>query len=198
MTLNGMNVETVKKNGSDGQKLMAPLFDRNQDGVYDKNEAELFNKYRFKTEDGKITLFRYYNDGSRQITEIKYDNFEEDVLSMYNGEPLNQLHRFNFKNDKGEDCFFSSLAKYTKAVIDMVKGTVHVENADGGSIRGNNVELTLKDSDLEEVSIRNGSLNLGNMKNATLLWDSATRVSADGNSIINADENSNIEVIPKN
>lgn len=190
----GMTVEAVKKNGSEGQKLMAPLFDLNQDGRYDANEAEQFNSYNFTTEKGKITLYENNNDGSRQITEIKYDNFEEDVLCMYEGEPLNALDRFLFKNDKGEDCYFAKFAKYTKAVIDMIKGTAQVENAKGSYILGNGIELTIKDSDLEKIRLYNGKLNLQNVKDKGLIWDSATQIDADGKTIVEADAESKVEV----
>lgn len=35
---------------------MVSLFDKNQDGKLDKQEAEHFNNYRFKTEEGKIRM----------------------------------------------------------------------------------------------------------------------------------------------
>ena len=84
----GMSVETVKAQGSEGQKLMVSLFDKNQDGKLDKQEAEHFNNYRFKTEEGRIKMTDI-NDGSE--LELIYDNFEEDVLHTYNGKPLNRL-----------------------------------------------------------------------------------------------------------
>lgn len=95
----GMSVETVKAQGSEGQKLMVSLFDKNQDGKLDKQEAEHFNNYRFKTEEGKIRMTNI-NNGTE--LELIYDNFEEDVLHLYKGKPLNRLNSYLFKNEAGE------------------------------------------------------------------------------------------------
>ena len=65
----GMEVATVKKKGSDGQKLMASLFDTNGDGIYSKGEAAYFNKHDFKTENGKITVILNESDGSKKTTK---------------------------------------------------------------------------------------------------------------------------------
>ena len=66
----GMSVETVKAQGSEGQKLMVSLFDKNQDGKLDKQEAEHFNNYRFKTEEGKIRMTNI-NNGNLYMTTLK-------------------------------------------------------------------------------------------------------------------------------
>ena len=95
----GMSVETVKAQGSEGQKLMVSLFDKNQDGKLDKQEAEHFNNYRFKTEEGKIRMTNI-NNGTE--LELIYDNFEEDVLHLYKGKPLNRLNSYLFKNEAGD------------------------------------------------------------------------------------------------
>ena len=150
----GMSVETVKARGSEGQKLMVSLFDKNQDGKLDKQEAEHFNNYRFKTEEGRIKMTDI-NDGSE--LELIYDNFEEDVLHTYNGKPLNRLHNYLFKNKAGEGCYFAKLTGAVKTVIDMVNGKVSVEGAKPSgigsvsSLWGNNIELTVKNSDVEEI-----------------------------------------------
>lgn len=193
----GMTVQTVKRNGSDGQKLMAPLFDNNHDGVYSKQEAEHFNSYDFKTEDGKITIFSKNPDGSKQVTEIKYDNFEGDVFHTFNGETLNRLGSYTFKDDKGKSCFFSCIGNYAKAVIDMVKGTVQITNGKCHNINGRNIELTIEDSDLERVGILKSKLNLQNTKDVGLFFDSATKVEAGGESIVNNDNASKVEITTK-
>lgn len=40
--------------------------------------------------------------------ELIYDNFEEDVLHLYKGKPLNRLNSYLFKNEAGENCYFQS------------------------------------------------------------------------------------------
>lgn len=185
----GMSVETVKRNGSDGQKLMAPLFDLDRDGKYDVGEAGLFNSCNFTTEKGKITMYNYSGYGP-EVTELKYDDYEKDIA-------LNEPDIFNFKNDKGEDCYFASMGNFKKVVIDMIKGKVHVEGGKDGALFMNNVELTVKNSDLEKISTSNSKINLQNVKDEGLLWDSATEVETDGKSIINADADSKIEIKPE-
>lgn len=193
----GMSVETVKAQGSEGQKLMVSLFDKNQDGKLDKQEAEHFNNYRFKTEEGKIRMTNI-NNGTE--LELIYDNFEEDVLDLYKGKPLNRLNSYIFKNEAGETCYFSMLTGAVKTVIDMVTGKVAIEEAKpagircGSSLRGNNIELSVKDSDVNEISINNGTLELENTKNRGLIFDSATKVKTDGKSIIKADKDSEYDI----
>ena len=193
----GMSVETVKARGSEGQKLMVSLFDKNQDGKLDKQEAEHFNNYRFKTEEGRIKMTDI-NDGSE--LELIYDNFEEDVLHTYNGKPLNRLHNYLFKNKAGEGCYFAKLTGAVKTVIDMVNGKVSVEGAKPSgigsvsSLWGNNIELTVKNSDVEEIHIKNGSLKLENTKDKGLIFDSAVKVETDGKSTIKADKESDYDI----
>ncbi len=196
----GMSVETVKRNGSEGQKLMVMLFDSNRDGILDKREAEHFNRYRFTTEEGKISMTNIENG---DVLELKYDNFEEDVLHLYKGEPLNYPHDFTFKNKDGKSCYFSKLTRAAKTVIDMVTGKVTIEGAKPAGMRcpsniyGRNIELTVKDSDVEEISITNSKLNLENTKDEGIIFDSATKVQTDEKSTIKADTDSKYEVVEK-
>ncbi len=193
----GMSVETVKAQGSEGQKLMVSLFDKNQDGKLDKQEAEHFNNYRFKTEEGKIRMTNI-NNGTE--LELIYDNFEEDVLHLYKGKPLNRLNSYLFKNEAGENCYFSKLTDAVKTIIDMVTGKVAIEGAKparircGSSLWGNNIELSVKDSDVNEININNGTLELENTKNRGLIFDSATKVKTDGKSTIKADKDSEYDI----
>ncbi len=193
----GISVETVKAHGSDGQKLMVSLFDRNHDGKLDELEAEHFNSYRFKTEEGKIRMTDI-NDGTE--LELIYDNFEKDVLHLYKGVTLNDLERYSFKNEAGESCYFAKIIKAAKTVIDMVTGKVVIEGAKpsgircGSNIYGRNIELSVKDSDVSEIHIKNGTLELENTKNRGLIFDSATKVETDGKSVIKADKDSEYDI----
>lgn len=191
----GMTVETVKKNGSEGQKLMAPLFDIDKNGKYDDSEAMNFDSYTFKTEPGKITMC---NDGcvGPEIIELKYDNFEKDVLCKHKDTVLNDVDSFRFVNDKGEKCYFAHIGDFEKIAIDMIKGKVHVEGGgkEASGLYGDNIELTVKDSDLKKIDISGSKVNLQNVKDEGLLWDSATKITTDGNTIIEADSASKFEV----
>lgn len=192
----GITVETVKQKGSDGQKMMVSLFDQNRDGVLDEREAAYFNSCNFKVEEGKITMYENKNDGTKNILELKYDNFEEDILNEYNGHPLNSPHHFNFKNNKGESCAFAKLAQATKTCIDMITGKVTIEGVKEGDtwIGANNVDLTVKNSDINEIKISGGSLKLENTKDETILWDRETTIVTDGKTTIEADKNSKYKI----
>lgn len=189
----GMKVETVKQKGSQGQKMMVSLFDSNWDGTLDKNEAALFNSYNFTTEKGKITMYENNEDGTRNITELKYDNFEKDVLNLHEGTPLNKPGSYNFENDKGERCFYGASMNAEKTSIDMVTGKVTVENADSGAIWANNIDITVKNANIDQISTTNANLKLENTKNTLGFWDIATTVYTDGKSTIKADANSKYE-----
>lgn len=189
----GMKVETVKQKGSQGQKMMVSLFDDNNDGTLDKKEAALFNRYNFTTEKGKITMYKNNEDGTRYITELKYDNFEKDVLCQNKGKALNSPHHFSFENNKGERCSYESFMSAEKTSIDMVTGKVTVENADGDHIVANNIDLTVKNSDIYAIDASNTDLKLENVKRTEGFWDVATTVYTDGKSTIKADANSKYE-----
>ena len=132
--------------------------------------------------------------------ELIYDNFEEDVLHLYKGKPLNRLNSYLFKNEAGENCYFSKLTDAVKTIIDMVTGKVAIEGAKparircGSSLWGNNIELSVKDSDVNEININNGTLELENTKNRGLIFDSATKVKTDGKSTIKADKDSEYDI----
>ena len=50
----GISVETVKQQGSDGQKIAVPLFDTDGNGKLEGREADRMNRCTFKSE--KISL----------------------------------------------------------------------------------------------------------------------------------------------
>ena len=64
----------------------------------------------------------------------------------------------------------------------------------GSSLWGNNIELSVKDSDVNEININNGTLELENTKNRGLIFDSATKVKTDGKSTIKADKDSEYDI----
>ena len=104
------------------------------------------------------------------------------------------------KNKAGEGCYFAKLTGAVKTVIDMVNGKVSVEGAKPSgigsvsSLWGNNIELTVKNSDVEEIHIKNGSLKLENTKDKGLIFDSAVKVETDGKSTIKADKESDYDI----
>jgi hypothetical protein len=187
-------VETVKKNGSSGQKLMVNLFDKDRNGILDEQEAKHFNSCRFTTEDNKITMYYTREDGTQKVTEIIYSN-PEQICDMYNGHALNTLSRFDF-DANGKHCKAYLYADYNKATIDMTTGTVTIEGGGGSAdrITGRNIKLNVTDCSLKYITMHGGELNVKNTKNVGLLWDSATKVSTDGKTIIKQDNESKIKV----
>ena len=75
----------------------------------------------------------------------------------------------------------------------MSNAKVTVQGAEG-SLYARDIELSVKDSDIEKISIDGGKLKLENVKDEGLLWDSATEVKSDGKTVISADANSKYEV----
>lgn len=196
----GIKIETIKKEGSDGQKLMVSLFDQNHDGQLDEKEAEEFNRYNFSVKEGEVTLYRKNDDGTKSSLTLLYDNFEEDVLNPSNkGNPKNSISDeldFKFKNDKGEICSInaSETGSRYRAIIDMIKGAVTLKGRDSSCINAKNVDLSLEYCDVKEVRISDGSLNLKNTKNRGSIWDSAVNVTTNNNTVIRSDKNSDYEI----
>ena len=157
----GIELKTIKQKGSDGQKLMAPLFDTDGNGKLEGYEVEAFNNCRFKAEPGKVTVFDKYYE-TPNITEIKYgkDGFQGEYQS-YQFALRNKKHYFSILGNP--DATGGMITK-----VDLTKGKVTVENADPNYPRGyemwaNNVDLTVKNSQVSSIDIYGGSLKLENV-----------------------------------
>ena len=55
----GISVETVKQQGSDGQKIAVPLFDTNGNGKLEGMEVDRMNRCTFKSEKNKVKICKY-------------------------------------------------------------------------------------------------------------------------------------------
>lgn len=190
----GMKVETVKQQGSTGQKIAVSLFDENRNGILEKDEAELFNNYNFTAKKNEITMYDKANDRTLQI---KYNSLDE-LYDMYKGKPLNCLSNFFFgKYMKNGQQYtkhsFGRVADYKKITIDMPNAKVNVEGA-SGSLYGRNIDLTVSNSDCDEIYMNGGTLNLKNVKDEGLLWDSSTDVKTDGKTKVEKDANTKAEI----
>lgn len=202
----GMSVDTVKRYGSDGQKIAVTLFDEDGNGKLEGAEVTGMNKCIFKSEPNKLTIWGKQNDETMSQLEIKYKNLDE-LYDTYKGRALNfmrgtSMFFFDFnKNLKdGEDCCknrFNFLGKYKKISIDMPNAKVTVDGADIRHIYGRDIDLTVTNSNAKEISTRGGKVKLENTKTKGLLWDSPTRVKTDGKTVVEQDANSEAEVINK-
>lgn len=196
----GISVETVKQQGSDGQKIAVPLFDTDGNGKLEGMEVDRMNRCTFKSEKNKLTIFENNGKDKQQVTEIKYNNVD-DLYAMYNERALNNLDMFSFgeytKNGvTGYKHYFGSVASYAKRTIDLIHGKVTVEGAKG-NLYGRNVDLTVKNSDINEIGINGGKVKLQNVKDEGLLFDSETEIKTDGKTAIDADTNSKVKISKK-
>lgn len=193
----GISVETVKREGSTGQKIAVSLFDEDQNGILEGYEAERMNRCNFKSEPGKLTIFEDKGDKKNRVMEIKYGNLDELYAECQNV-VTNDINSFSFGEYEKEGkkylkYHFSKLADYEKISIDMPAGKVTVQGAKG-SLFTRDIELTVKDSDLNGIYASGGKVNLENVKNEGLLIDSATEVRTDGTTIVKGDADSNYDI----
>lgn len=181
----GMTVENVKRKGSTGQKITASFFDVDKNGVLDKEEAEKMNRCNFKAEKNKLTIYENRDDGTRSQLEIKYNKLED----LYHCSISNDTSVFEwgYKKENGVEIakkikrFLFALDEYDKITIDMPAGKVSVQGAEGNRIWGVNTDISVTDSDLEKIGMAaDTNLNLKNVKNEGLLFDSATEISVHG------------------
>lgn len=193
----GISVEKVKQQGSDGQKIAVPLFDTNGNGKIEGMELDRMNRCTFKSEKNKLTIFENKGENKQEVTEINYNNVN-DLYAMHGERALNNLDTFSFgKYTKdGKTAYkhnFGSVASFTKRIIDLVNGKVTVEGAKG-NLYGRNIDLTVKNSDINEIGINGGKVKLQNVKDKGLIHDSATEIKTDGKTIVNADTNSKVRI----
>ena len=196
----GISVETVKQQGSDGQKIAVPLFDTNGNGKLEGMEVDRMNRCTFKSEKNKLTIFENKGEDKQEITEIKYNN-TDDLYAMYDEHALNNLDMFSFgKYTKdgvtGYKHYFGSVANYAKRTIDLIHGKITVEGAKG-DLYGRNVDLTVKNSDISKIGINGGKVKLQNVKDKGLIYDNATEIKTDGKTAVDADINSKVKISQK-
>lgn len=189
----GMSVADVKKYGSKGQQLAASLFDAaGKDGVYTKQEAERFNNYNFSVKDNAFTM---YDKKQNQIKEIKYDNIE-DLYALLNNDE-SQINRLKFKKD-GQ--IFASLYETTeggKITWDLSKGTITADGVKGKKIMASSNKLTVKNSDVENITSYTNELEIKNTKDKGIILDSSTEVKAGKNTNVKVDTESDVTLVKR-
>ena len=159
----GLSVKTVQQNGSDGQKLMASVFDKDKNGFYNKEEASLFESYRFKTTKDEIYMYQRNSENPNINIRIKYNNpnelnylqIEEDGMSWNN----KKGQRISLENAEGD---------YNDVDIDIPKNQAKVSTAKNMSgnvekLSANNIDLIVS-GDIENIIYDNGKLELKNVR----------------------------------
>lgn len=182
----GISLQEIKKSGSYGQAIAAPLFDYNDNGKLEKEEVDNFNDYKFDVKEDEsgtrtLTLSRWAKKGLNydrteiqldRTTVIKYESLEQ----LYNTKSRQEFHHgiggnyvdkydtpATFKTAINEGIELS--APYKSAVIDLkdkraiVDGMIQQEYK-SAPIWASNFDLTVKNSDIDNVVMLNGSLKL--------------------------------------
>ena len=195
----GMTVAEVKKYGSEGQKLAASLFDSDRvknekgdfgkDGIFNKQEAEMFNNYNFSVRDG---LFTMYDRKSGQITEIKYDNIE-DLKNLLNDEWNEPGCMLLDKNGKRR-IFLGNATEGGKITLDLTNTTVTADGVKGKYICASGEKVIVKNSDVGEVNTHAKELEIKNTKDKGLIYDSSTRLEVGKDTMVKIDDTSDCEI----
>ncbi len=200
----GMTVADVKKYGSKGQQLAASLFDFDRtgnkkngykkDGVFTKQEAELFNNFNFSVKDNTFTMYDRKQD---QAIEIKYNN-PEDLYRVLN-DKYNTPSSLWCENEAGKRiAYLGDSTEGGKITIDLSKGTVTADGVDGENLVASANKLTVKNSDIEKISTNSKELEIQNTKDKGVIWDSSTKVTAGKNTNVKIDTESDITLERKN
>lgn len=200
----GMSVEDVRKHGSEGQKLAASLFDTDaegkkdangnyllKDGIFNKREAEYFNRFNFSVKDGTFTM---YDRESGHVTEIKYDNIKDlkDVLNANVNEPTTMSL---FSKNGEQKLYFGQIGLTNgKTTIDLTNRTVKVDGVTNGSIYTNGNKTTVKNSNLELISSSSKEVDIENVKYKGIFGDRETGLTVGTKTILNVDENSKVDI----
>lgn len=199
----GMTVADVKKYGSKGQQLAASLFDFNgidynaykKDGVFTKQEAEIFNNFNFSVKDNTFTMYDRKQD---QAIEIKYNN-PEDLYRVLN-DKYNTPSSLWCGNEAGKRiAYLGDSTEGGKITIDLSKGTITADGVDGEHLVAGANKVTVKNSDLEKINSRTSNeLEIQNTKDKGVIWDSSTKVTTGKNTNVKIDTESDITLERKN
>ena len=188
----GTSIAKINRYGSDGQKIAAPLFDYDDNGKLEGKEVTNFNNYRFKIETDKksgintLTLSRWVHEGlhfmdyiEKQLdrtTVIKYKSKEQlyntKQREKYPGTSAgNHIDYIDFPVDLdfGNGSSVNINSPYKRAEIDMIKNKVLVDGMEQQeynriNVDASNIVLTVKNSDISNVVMVNGTLKLENTK----------------------------------
>ena len=136
----GISLQTIQQKGSDGQKIMAPLFDVDGNGKLEGNEVKRFNNCIFKTEQGKITMYDRSKDFEKKpfVIEITYN--KEPFTGNYDG------LSFTVSNKNGNKKL---------NVIGMAQGNIKVNLTNGKAIFDN-----VNPVDLQGVMVKANNMDI--------------------------------------
>lgn len=200
----GISVDLIKEKGSKADARAINIYDTDNDGYLTGTEVSVFNNTRRTlSDDGKTLTITNQQDGKNQEYKITSSSGHELDPSTNPGEWHEMAireDRFSFfrSGDKieGDVCGSISLGNNGRIDINLETNKVYIEGAEGTDNRVdvNSFDLTIKDSEIAEITANGGSIELDNVHDRTLFFETDTTVKLpEGNSVLNH-KNSSIEV----
>ena len=121
---------------------------------------------------------------------------DKQIFNIYQKMVLNDYH--GIYNDDYIEHFMHgniSLGENGKVDINVDTGNVYIEGAEGtsNSVGGARIDLTIKDSEFERISVNDSDVTLDGVHDRTLFFETDTDVSLNGKSTLNQN-NSSIDV----
>lgn len=184
----GISLKTIQQKGSDGQKIMAPLFDTDRNGKLEGLEVERFNNCIFKSEPGKVTMYDRSDDLEKPfVAEIAYG--KEGLRGSYDG--WGNLDVSDKHNKKSVTIYGTS----GNAKIDLPKGKVTLNNLKEyvAEVFAYNMDVETKNSFISDITIKKGDLKMENTKDDNI-FSSTVNVTTDGKSTVTTDKNTKVDV----
>ena len=188
----GISLKTIQQKGSDGQKIMAPLFDTDRNGKLEGLEVERFNNCIFKSEPGKVTMYDRTNDPEKPfVAEITYG--KEGLRGEYRGKDYESTLDVSDKRNKKSVTIYDIYSG--KAKIDLPKGKVTLNNLDGfdASVFADGMDVETNNSVIDYIDIKRGDLKMKNTESGGI-FSSTVDVTTDGKSTVTTDKNTKADV----
>ncbi len=187
----GMTVNDVEQNGSEAQKLVAKAFDtgikgkgyKAGDGVYSEKEAENLNNYRFALDKQNREL-RAHNKKTGATVTIKYNDLEE----LQNNAAL--VKSAGHGRIKGGNITYDFRNKTTTFEDVTMDGALNIAS------RGKCDKVIIRNCDANRVVGYgfHGEIQLENLKDMGMLWDSPTKMYLEPDATLKTDSQSKIEI----
>ena len=198
----GISVDLIKEKGSKADARAINIYDTNNDGYLTGSEVSVFNNtQRRLSDDGKTLTITNQQDGKNQEYNITSSEPEIDPQTGNPGEASElALYEDSFLFMKHAHIGYVrghiGLGKNAKVDINVDSKKAYIEGAEGtdNRVQVNSFDLTIKDSEIAEITANGGSIELDNVHDRTLFFETDTTVKLpEGNSVLNH-KNSSIEV----
>lgn len=186
----GMTVNDVEQNGSEAQKIVAKAFDRvtkekdykEGNGKYSEREAEDLNNYRFALDKTNREL-RAHNIETGTTVTIKYNNLQE---LKENAALVKTAGQGIIKGGQITYDFRSKTATFDGVTAPQMNI----------ASRGKADKVIIRNCDVERLAGYgfHGQLELDNVKDMGMLWDSPTELYLEPDATLKSDANSKVKI----